>query len=44
MNFELEKELKLMGLVRKKWAALLMEVTFTECSNENDTASNQGNV
>ena len=36
--------LKLMGLVRKKWAAPLMEVPFTECSNENGTVSNQGNV
>jgi hypothetical protein len=39
------KRIKVKGACEKKnWAAPLMEVPSTECSNENCTASNQRNV
>jgi len=45
MNFESDKRIKVNGACdKKKWAASLMEVHFRECSNENGTVSNQGNV
>jgi hypothetical protein len=44
MNFESDKGIKVNGACEKKWAAPLMVVPFTECSNVNGAVSNQGHV